>query len=483
MGPGSSDPGRHAARAFSQPGRGSSQIAARENAYRANNIGVARLEQYDFPTAIAAFRRALEIDPALSLARLNLGIALFYGGEPEAARKELEAAKTALPDRPQPDYVLGLIARAADRTDDAVRAFTRVRELDPADVGAAINLGQLLVQQRRFDEAIKLLRPAVEAEPFNATAAYGLATALVRSGATDEGRAAMDKFQKLRESGYAVTFSQAYLEQGRYAEAIASTGAEAGLVNEAMPDVRFVDLGSVATYPAAADPGGLTLADLDGDGDVDLIDAGASGLKLYRNDGGKFTAMPLDAALAGTGRPPRSPATPTTTAMPISSCCARRASRCCARRRSSAFVDATPGAGLAAVSGANRSAAWLDADHDGDLDLLIGGASTPARLLRNSGKGTFEDVTAAAAARRREGDQRRRPDRLRQPARHRPPAGAAVGASRALPQHARWHLQGRRPARSAWPSKVPPAWRRRATSTRTGTSTSFMPAATPVSSR
>ena len=292
--------------------------------------------------------------------------------------------------------MLGLIARAADRTDDAVSAFTRVRELDPADVGAAINLGQLLVQQRRFDEAIKLLRPAVEAEPFNATAAYGLATALVRSGAADEGRAAMDKFQKLRESGYAVTFSQAYLEQGRYAEAVASTGAEAGLVNDAMPDVRFVDLGSVATYPAAADPGGLTLADLDGDGDVDLVDAGASGLRLYRNDNGKFTSMPLDAALAA----------PATAAVAgdadndgDADLLVLRASSITLLRQEAkqTFVDATPGAGLAAVSGANRSAAWLDADHDGDLDLLIGGASAPARLLRNSGKGTFEDVTAAAA--------------------------------------------------------------------------------------
>jgi tetratricopeptide (TPR) repeat protein len=288
VGPGSSDAGR---------------IAARENAYRANNIGVARLEQYDFPTAIAAFRRALEIDPALSLARLNLGIALFYGGEPEAARKELDAAKAALPDRPQPDYVLGLIARAGDRPDDALSAFMRVRELDPSDVGAAINVGQLLVQQRRFDEAIKLLRPAVEAEPFNATAAYGLATALVRSGAADEGRVAMDKFQKLRESGYAVTFSQAYLEQGRYAEAVASTGAEAGLVNDAMPDVRFVDLGSVATFPASADPGSCTA-----------------------------TTTASSPACRSTPRwphrrPPRSLATPTTTAMPISSCCARRALR------------------------------------------------------------------------------------------------------------------------------------------------------------
>ena len=56
-------------------------VAAREDAYRANNIGVARLEQFDFEAAAASFRRALEIDPRLAIARMNLGIALFYGGD------------------------------------------------------------------------------------------------------------------------------------------------------------------------------------------------------------------------------------------------------------------------------------------------------------------------------------------------------------------------------------------------------------------
>ncbi len=292
--------------------------------------------------------------------------------------------------------MLGLIARAADRADDALSAFTRVRQLDPTDVGAAINLGQLLVQQRRFDEALKLLRPAVEAEPFNATAAYGLATALVRSGAADEGRTAMDKFQKLRESGYAVTFSQSYLEQGRYAEAVASTGAEAGLVNETIPDVRFVDLGSVTTYPDAADPGGLALADLDGDGDADLIDAGAGGLTLHRNGGGTFTAMPLDAALAA----------PATAAVAgdadndgDADLLVLRASSVALLRQEAkgSFADATASAALSGLTAAYRSAAWLDADHDGDLDLLVGGPSAAARLLRNNGTGAFEDVTAGAA--------------------------------------------------------------------------------------
>jgi hypothetical protein len=44
------------------------------------------------------------------------------------------------------------------------------------------------------------------------------------------------------------------------------------------------------------------------------------------------------------------------------------------------------------------AAAWLDVDHDGDLDLYVGGGTTaaPARLFRNNGNGTFADITVAA---------------------------------------------------------------------------------------
>src|SRR5689334_14003677 len=50
----------------------------REEAYRANNLGVALLEQFTPKPAVEKFRRALEIDPQLSIARVNLSIALFY---------------------------------------------------------------------------------------------------------------------------------------------------------------------------------------------------------------------------------------------------------------------------------------------------------------------------------------------------------------------------------------------------------------------
>ena len=64
----------------------------RENAYRANNIGVAYLEQFDYPKAVESFRDALKIDSRMKLANVNLAIALFNAADLEGA---LAAAKTA----------------------------------------------------------------------------------------------------------------------------------------------------------------------------------------------------------------------------------------------------------------------------------------------------------------------------------------------------------------------------------------------------
>ena len=148
----------------------------------------------------------------------------------------------ALPESPRPRYVSGLVARQQNRLDEAASAFARVLDIDGDDVGSLVYLGQLRMQERRFDEAIGNFRRALEVEPHNATAAYNLAVALTRSGARDEGQRVMQRFQQLRDSAYATTFSQVYLEQGRYGEALASTGAEADLVDTATPEVKFVDV-------------------------------------------------------------------------------------------------------------------------------------------------------------------------------------------------------------------------------------------------
>src|SRR5947207_150989 len=78
-----------------------------EAAYRANNIGVALLEQYKANDAVASFTRALEIKPDLLIARINLSIALYYRPDAEGAKREAEKALRQDPNRPQARYIIG----------------------------------------------------------------------------------------------------------------------------------------------------------------------------------------------------------------------------------------------------------------------------------------------------------------------------------------------------------------------------------------
>ncbi|PYS97639.1 MAG: hypothetical protein DMF65_11430, partial [Acidobacteria bacterium] len=143
---------------------------AREEAYRANNLGVALLEQFKHKEGAEQFRRALALDPALTLARINLAIALYNVPDLAASQKEAEAAAASVPDAPQPHYILGLIARQQNRIEDAVSAFQRVLRIDPQDVGANVQLGQLYAQQRKYADSVALFRAALAEEPYNGTA-------------------------------------------------------------------------------------------------------------------------------------------------------------------------------------------------------------------------------------------------------------------------------------------------------------------------
>jgi tetratricopeptide (TPR) repeat protein len=361
-----------------------SPARAREDAYRHNNIGVARLEQYDYPGATAEFQQALKLSPDLAIARLNLAISLLYEGQLEPAAREGKVALDRLTDMMQPRFVLGLIARADNRPDDASAFFRQVIDADAADAASRVHVGQILLSQRKFPEAAELLTAAVKLEPFNATAAYGLATAITRGGDRQRGDEAMRRFQQLRDNPAAITYSSTYLEQGRYGEAIASSGLEADLVSTAVPAVKFVDA-TAATLPARPPTaGGVSLADIDGDGDTDLIAAAADGVHVLRNTNGRFeggwTVTMKGAASALAGDYDNDGIKDLLVLTDQSAMLFRQHSP-------GSFQETRT---FPKVAG-SRAAAFVDADHDGDLDVLVG-----TRLVRNNGNGSFADVTAAA---------------------------------------------------------------------------------------
>jgi tetratricopeptide (TPR) repeat protein len=398
-----------------------------EAAYRANNVGVALLEQYRFAEAVEALRKSVALDPKFATARINLGIGLFYLPDLAASRQEMEAALGLAPAALQPHYILGLIARQENRLEDAQASFAKVLATDSRDVGANVNLSQVFLQQRKYADAIPLLETAVAAEPYNVTAVYNLGVALTRIGRKEEGVKTTTRFQELRESLYKTQMGTAYLDQGRYAEALATTGAEAGLVDRTTPATAFHEAAgalppaagkAAVAAPSALDAGrarlvdevkraglasNLTLADLDGDGKVDLLQAEATGLRVLHNEGGRFTDASKASGLAavnalatvagdydGDGKVDVLALEPFRP-------------RLFKNDGKGGFTETTAAAKIEPLPFLAVSAAFVDVDHDGDLDIvLVGfaepgtGGAAPNRLLRNNGDGTFTDTTATA---------------------------------------------------------------------------------------
>lgn len=380
-----------------------SKANTREEAYRANNLGVALLEQFKHKEASEAFKRALQLEPGLSLARINLGIALFNIPELAAAQKELQAAIAIAPSAPQPHYLLGLAAKTQNKPEEAIAAFQKVLRIDANDVGANVNLGQLYAQQRKYPEAIAVLRTAVAAEPYNATALYNLGTALIRGGQRAEGQRVIAQFQELRQRGTGTTLGTNYLEQGRYAEAIASTGAEPDLVDKQTPEVVFTDITS-SVLPAGdwsandQNTGAALLFDFDLDGDLDLLEVAGPKQRLTRNDNGKFTDITAQSgALAKASMQSATAAIAgdyDNDTRPDLFILRNGTSTLYHNDGNGAFSDVTAAAKIPASPPAATTAAFVDIDHDGDLDILVGGESY--LLLRNNGDRTFSDQTAAA---------------------------------------------------------------------------------------
>ena len=390
-------PGRDSRRVPVVPACGGNRT---EEAYRANNAGVAALERFDYPTAATHFRQALDIDPTLHLARLNLAIALNYAGETDAALKEALAAAEQLPREPRTWFVAGLASRAAGDDAAAIAAFERVLQIDASDVATLTTLGQLYMDAGRTADAIARLTTATAGEPFNATATYTLARALLRAGRTAEGQQAMTRFQSLRDAPYAVTYSSAYLQQGKLAEAILSTGTEPNLVDPATPSVFFSDVTAEAiadAVPAGAES--IALADVDGDHDLDVVAAGTFGVRLLKREttGWKLSSSltssaPAHGAMAGDyDNDGRTDVFAT----------GGRGILLWHQLADGRFEDVTSRASVAAAAG-GRTAAFADLDHDGDLDFLSAPVA-PAKSLdawRNNGNGTFArfDRTAGLLA-------------------------------------------------------------------------------------
>ncbi|MBM4264742.1 MAG: tetratricopeptide repeat protein [Deltaproteobacteria bacterium] len=118
------------------------------------------LESSSCKEAQHAYHRALEIDPKMADAHLNLG-RLYHGAKDwDKAQAHYEAAARHALDDPAPLFNLGVLAQDRERLEEALRAYRQAIARDPLFADAHYNLGLLLEALGKKAEAISHLHTA-----------------------------------------------------------------------------------------------------------------------------------------------------------------------------------------------------------------------------------------------------------------------------------------------------------------------------------
>ena len=384
------------------PGRDATVVAA-------VNRAVALMGQYDFAAAVATLETVAATNPTDAGVTVNLALArINRQGEGDAAAAE-QLLSTVVNDAAmgaRAQYALGLLRLYAGRDAEAAPLLAVVAAAAPDDPYPAYFAGQARLAAAPGD-ALDWFTKAQALDPQLRSASYGAFQALQRLGRTDEAAEMLARFQALERDPRARLAEFKYTRMGPLAMAVTLDAPPAATppAESPVPAMAFAAARALAVQdlPAgawrAAAPGALTVADLDGDGEVDfflanaLTSGGPNAVIANRQDASRLeVAHPLsrvkgvrsalwgdidddglvDAVLLGHG-----------TTIWRQESAGRWRDVTAAMRAATPAVDAVDGA-------------LFDADHDGDLDVWLVNGSGPNELLNNNGDGTFRRIAGQA---------------------------------------------------------------------------------------
>lgn len=150
--------------------------------------------------AIGAYRKAVELQPAVIESNLNLGVLLAQQGSSDAGRYLRTAAKLK-PTSEQTDTmakVWMLLASKLQSTDPAgaVDAYQMVAELHPKDPAPLIELGQMLEARKDLPGAEKAYKQALTRDPGSGDVLAVLSNIYMQTDRLPEAEQALTSFLK-----------------------------------------------------------------------------------------------------------------------------------------------------------------------------------------------------------------------------------------------------------------------------------------------
>ncbi len=379
----------------------------REAAVRARGL----MGRYDYDAAVALLEELAEARPDRLDVRTNLAIAILnrqLDGDEAIALELLRGVLAEDADHVRALYVAGLLELRAGEVESAAGRLGRVAELDPDDPYAAYFHGQA-IEPFDAERALAEYERALAADPYQRSAVYRAAVVARRLGRIEEATERLELFQRLEDNPQARSAEFVYTRMGTKAEVTAPGPADGPREPVPAPEgPLFADAVAIAYgLPAFAAGVPPVAADLDGDGDVDLYlpravpapggevgGPGARGLVLLR-EGGSW--MPGD---------PESPLAAVTDVNAalledldddgdVDAYLLRTGPNVLLRRDAEApggWVDATEASGTAGGPFRSVDGLMVDADHDGDLDLLVANADGPDELFSHDVDGLFRSL-------------------------------------------------------------------------------------------
>jgi Tfp pilus assembly protein PilF len=388
-------------------------------AVEAVNRGVSAMGQYDYDGAVKAFEEAVQAAPDLPAAKVNLAIARFNRGRKEF--HDIEVSRELLDNVLQRDtnhvralYFKGIVLQHVGESEGAIACFERTVQLRPEDGVAWYLLG--MCRQRLGQKCERELLKAIELRPYLGSAYYKLFQALQAEGRTEEGKVYLDTFKQLRDNPLNETIElPQYNQMGGLAlvlplegpgiQAAASrsytvkpsapafevagalaAGIRGGTATQSDPRTLNRLAGAVLSRVKAGEPTDLILVAQNSNGEGQL--------RWFRaQPDGRVTE---GSSLGGQAELNRARACAMgdidndgTLDLVVASSDKNRL----LLGKGSTFQDATDQAGSEGLGTSARSVLLVDADHDGDLDVLLCGlGDSGLQLWNNNADGTFTNI-------------------------------------------------------------------------------------------
>ena len=411
----------------------------------ASSLGQSELRKGQLQRAEEQFKKVVALAPRDPLGHANLGLTYLRGERYADAEAALRRARRLSPDSPEVGLILARLYSLTQRVADAratleelprdARTLYALAELDaldstasdrqrqrlkevlalaPTNLAVRLKLADLFVRRGRADSALMYLedvRRAGPEPPPEARPHLDSTLARLRAGRVADARVPLDRFLRLIEvtAPYQASLDEVkWLEGPIVGRPVLAFNPQTLITTRGLipttrsSDVRFTDVTGEAGFPQPSPPvTALAIGDYDNDGVDDVFvssaTAGTAGVRLYHVQRGYVADVTERMRLAPLLPSGAVHATFADTDndgwLDLFVIGADGRGYLLRNNAGSAFENVAARAGLVRLAGARKSV-FLDADHDGDIDLFLLGETT--RLYRNNLDGTFTDIAAAA---------------------------------------------------------------------------------------